>query len=106
MKVNNNPDLSEACIFMAERLRLLNKLTIISLEPAQFNHTFNGEILMNPVYEVLLIRLMKAILTDETIQDGKEKFAAFLKEMAGKTETEIDDYLVTVVDKVLALPAE
>lgn len=103
MPFDLNADLSEAYQIIAEKLHFSRIENIIFLGISK--KSIRKESNMNPIVEDVLIKLLKALLTDDRINDAKAHLVEFLTGLAAKTPTELDDYAVTLLEKAMGMPA-
>lgn len=54
--------------------------------------------------EKIIIALVKRWVTDEVVQEAKVHLVALLKEIAQKSDNQIDDYVVSLVAQALGVP--
>ena len=57
---------------------------------------------MKEVIVKLILDLLAKLVTPDVVEQAKKQLVAYLREQAKKTETEIDDKIVDIVEKALS----
>lgn len=56
---------------------------------------------MNPIVEKIIMDVIKSLISEGTMEQAKEALLTFLKELAAKSPTELDDFAVDMLAKFL-----